>query len=219
MRKKRIIDYCNDVPKRHTLTPVQRQNLHMYSESLARRIEEAQYGMHEVEALYDQPDMESTEILGSLNTRMSYRCAVFWTMSYSVFDILANAANTVHEVETEERRVSFKVIRAPDWSKAVALLKEATHVQSRPYFKRLDSLRNCALHRRSVYLEKHEIDVDAAYLPYDSTGPLKAQRQWLVCDDPNATPPTTSAHIELRQECVKILKGLLEDVVKLLKSI
>lgn len=191
----------------------------MYSHSLADRMKELEFAFQEIEVLSQETDRESTQSELSSDEVMRYRCAVFWAMSYSVFDIIANAANVVHEVVGDERGVSFKLVKNPDWHCAPALVAEATRVRSRAYFKRLDALRNCVLHRRTVYVERHDIVVNEAYLPFDSTDPTRTRTEWLLCDDPYEIPPSTNKRIELLKDCRKIAKHLQDDLVALLKSL
>lgn len=213
------MDYCDEAVKRHSLVGDKRQRFHLYTRSLDGRLREVNQVHEELVGMYHAPPVVSTALLDDPHAQMTLRCTIFWALAYSVFDIVANAANVVHGVVPDERHVSFKGVTAQTWSPAATFLSDATRVRQRRYFERLDALRNCVLHRRSVHIEMHDIAVNAAYTAYDSTSGERAARQWLICDDPYARVPTTTKRIELGKDNDKILRGIGEDIIKLVRNI
>lgn len=139
-------------------------------------------------------------------------------MAYSVFDILANAANVVHQVAADERSVSFKTIVLPTWQGAPDLVNAVSEVKKRRYFKRLDMLRNCALHRRSVYLTEQVTNIEVAYHGFDSTE-KPILRQWRICKDPAVLDPNADQTVELFAECQMIERSVQTDLVHLIKKV
>ena len=95
---------------------------------------------------------------------------------------------------------------------------EAERIVGREYFKRLYALRNCALHRRSLPMERHVIQKPHAYMPVDSTE-VEESYTWLLADDPYELDPQTKKNREVMEEFSSTMRWLNSDVVEVLKKI
>lgn len=216
-KKKTMLDHAADAASRYSLSTGRKRKYLVYARSVSSRLLEVDFSLYEIKELYSKGE-EDTSTLLPLKKKMIFRCSVFASMAYSVFDILANAANAIHSVYSDERKVSFKGMALDPWRGKPVLRKEVIRITGRQYFKRLDAMRNCVLHRRSLYLERRTIEPPEAFSD-DTTDTGQKTYEWVLADDHSELSTATTLHRELLKELEQCRKFLAQDVTLILKSI
>lgn len=207
--------------------------LNVYCTSIESRVRELQHAeatvLESAKALAGGLASTSANPTLDAQGRLEFYSSAFWAMAYSLYDITANAVNTVHVFQTDERRVSFKslaeiaqcVIARNDLRLPQELAKKIQSANKSLTCRRLINYRNCSMHRRSVCMSTRRIttQVSDAYSRIASTGEGVTQVQVFVCDDPLAAKPTFAKNRELTAEVALISNKVLEQIRQIVSKI
>jgi hypothetical protein len=207
--------------------------LNVYCSSIDSRVDELQHAestvLEAAKAMAAGSASTSPKPTLDAQGRLEFYSSAFWAMAYSLYDITANAVNTVHPYQAEERRVSFKTLA--DIATTVVgkgnqrlpndLAKKIIAANKSRVCRRLIDYRNCSMHRRSVCTKKKSTteEYSDAYSQIESTGTSGTKVQIFVCDNPLDVRPTFKNSRELTSEINTIRCSVLEQVRQIVSKI
>ncbi|MGB2984842.1 MAG: hypothetical protein WBE26_03085, partial [Phycisphaerae bacterium] len=107
-RRKTVDDECAALAQRvaNSHGTPREKHLGIYLRSLTQRLKEVDYALEQL-TCSSRATTESTGDSLSRQEKRDFYANSFWAFAYSVLDILAHVVNAVHEVVTDESKVSF----------------------------------------------------------------------------------------------------------------
>ena len=210
---KTIEDLLEETAKRHSLGGAEKHKLFIYGRSAATRLEECRKVLSEIESHVLSVATDST---GGRTKEVNYLASIFCVLAYSSLDIVAHVANAVHPFTADERKVFFKALLERGVNKHASTANAAEQIRKRRYFKDLEALRHCTLHRRTLNLMR--VMVAPQYVNPDSTQPTGLGVAWHLPKDP-ADPECAAAGKPLLDEFSRYLRQLESDLRTFLKAL
>jgi len=205
--------------------------LQIYCESLAARATQITHSSESVEKTSDMfigSTTSTTPLSIDNHGSLEYFSNSFWANCNSLYDIVANTASCVYNIENRERNVSFyklsieadKVKNQNSTIFSISLSNAVLNASKALTYKRLVKYRNCSLHRRTICLKQQRVteSVNAAYTGM-TDGVITTSSKHFVCDDPYSINPSFSKNRELLPEIKAIQKRTFEDINKIVRQI
>lgn len=173
---------------------MRRKRIDLYTGGLAAKLEQTEFCLESLRSLGTSPtnaitesptDTTSTQKILNEDEEAEFYCDTFWSLLYSMLDILGQIINQHVDLGLDESNVSFNTIKKKlDDSDPTSQLAVMLQSLKQSYaYRHTDAYRNCSNHRRPICLRhttkttRHTKGYTTATMPMQIT-----VRE--ICDNP-----------------------------------
>lgn len=198
-----------------------RHLIQIYAEGLKSKLTEADFAVSQLQRLRGLSDKLQTNTAedATIEDRRYFYSDAFWAFLYSALDVLAHLGNQTLKLGLAENNTDFKKVNTKlqgNQHKDKEVAKLFRCCLSSHDFRRLDKYRNCALHRRHVYVEETFAGISG------SRGYTTGETQRVVhyvCDDAYNTKPSVEQKREIPDFMEKMRDNIVKHIVQILRSL
>lgn len=198
-----------------------KKKIKVYSEGVKTKLLNAEYSFKKIKELDSETEYygdTTAEVTFTIDDKIQFYVESFFAFLYSVFDVVSHVINQKYTFFNDERKVKFKrtieeLERINSNNPLTISLKRISRLR---YFKALDDYRNCATHRRDIFIGKRGTSPSRAYVDY--TQDLEIPKR-VLADNPLEIIPSTREDKFLVEYSEDMLKKTSRDILLIFKRI
>ena len=187
-------------------------DIKMYAGGLCAKFDQARYCLRKIKELQGS---DSADI--DINT-VAFYCDAFWSLCWTTLDMLGQVINHTDRLGHAEDKATFHKAVDNLNSASSPLAPTLLSWKRTQWFKRIKGYRNCAIHRRPVFVwcKKEEIEVNDPY--QDATGPRVSRRLYTSQHNVPKKEPPNRTWLELIPRCQHTITKLDVAVASVLRA-